>query len=92
MEKDWPLMVPSSCSSMQPQLPQTSCSFLNSDYQTIKNHRHLPIYTSKKEQQNALVAMICYLNHANLPPAVRSTGLRRPRVVVPSGFLLSNSH
>lgn len=45
-----------------------------------------------KMQRVRYVAAACYLNCANLPPAARSTGLRRPRVVVPSGFLLSNSH
>lgn len=71
-----------------------SHSFSNPDlYQAAKRHsvpgQDLLICPCKDARY---VEVTCYLNHTNLPPAVRSTGLRRPRVVVPSGFLLSNSH
>lgn len=82
--------------SWDPSRWSLSCSFSIPDlYQTGKRHSVLGqdlLICPCKDAKGQVCEVASYPNCANLPPAARSTGLRRPRVVVPSGFLLSNSH
>lgn len=91
-----PPAAPNNSDSWDPSMWSLSCSFSNPDlYQTGKRHSVLGqdlLICPCKDAKGQVCEVACYLNRANLPPAARSTGLRRPRVVVPSGFLLSNSH